>query len=220
MTHHLMSFPRGLSTVLLVAASLLAGSPTATRAQMAWDTPRMVGPESPTGFGVYWLRTSAFGPTMDAAMGTFGLPRTGGALSLRGGAATDEEDDFYVFGGIDVRAPIARHTDDQPLDLEWIAGIGAGAPTGGERYALVSLPIAVSAGRSWSSGSVWLAPYVSLGVTFDLHVGAEAPDEEFEWSPTADLGLDLALDPGRRFVVRAGASLGDRNAVAVGLSVR
>lgn len=85
---------------------------------------------------------------------------------------------------------------------------------------MVSLPIAVSAGRSWSSGSVWLAPYVSLGVTFDLHVGAEAPDEEFEWSPTADLGLDLALDPGRRFVVRAGASLGDRNAVAVGLSVR
>jgi hypothetical protein len=60
---------------------------------------------------------------------------------------------------------------------------------------------------------------VSVGVAFDLHVGGEAPEEEFEWSPTADLGLDLALDAARRFVIRVGASLGDRHAVAVGLNV-
>jgi len=205
--------------ILLIATALMLSSPGMARAQVAWDTPRMIGPESPTGFGVYFLRSSALGPEMDAAMVTFGLPGTGGAVSLRGGAAVDDQDDFSVFGGIDVRTPIARHTEDQPLDLEWIAGIGAGAPTQGERYALLSLPMAVSAGRSWSSGSVWLAPYVSLGVTFDLNVGGDAPDEEFEWSPTADVGLDLALDAGRRFIVRVGASLGDRHAVAVGLSV-
>lgn len=130
------------------------------------------------------------------------------------------DDDLSVFGGIDVRTALARHTESQPLDIEWTAGIGAGAPAQGERYALVSLPTAVSVGRSWSSGSVWLAPYVSLGVTFDLNIGADAPEEEFEWSPTADLGLDMALDPGRRFVLRVGTSLGDRHAVAVGVNVR
>lgn len=66
---------------------------------------------------------------------------------------------------------------------------------------------------------MWLAPYVSLGVAFDLHVGSDAPEDEFEWSPTADLGIDLALDSRRRFVVRVGASLGERHAIAVGLSV-
>jgi len=208
-----------VTTLLIVAVSLSAW-PHAVRAQIAWDTPRMVGPESPTGFGVYFLRSSALGGEMDAAMGTLGLPGTNGSVSLRGGAAVNADDDLTVFGGIDVRAPIARHTDTQPLDIEWTAGIGAGAPAQGERWALVSLPMALSAGRSWSSGSVWLAPYVSLGVAFDLNVGGDAPDEEFEWSPTADVGLDLALDAGRRFVVRVGASLGDRHAVAVGLNVR
>jgi hypothetical protein len=150
---------------------------------------------------------------------TFGMPGTGGAVSLRGGAAQDLDDDLAVFGGIDLRAIIATHTEDQPLDLAWVGGIGAGAPTNSERIATISLPMAVAAGRSWSSGSVWIAPYVSLGVAFDLHVGADSPEEEFDWSPTADVGLDLALDAGRRFVVRVGASLGARHAVAVGLDV-
>ena len=215
-----MRSPPRLSTAILLVPALWLGAPAAALAQIAWDTPRMIGPESPTGFGLYWVRSAALGPELDAVMATFGIPGTGGAVSLRGGAAVDEENDFSVFGGIDVHAPIARHTADQPLDLEWTAGIGAGAPTRGERYAIVSLPMAVSVGRSWSSGSVWLAPYVSLGVSLDLNVGADAPEEEFEWSPTADLGLDLALDPGRRFIVRVGASLGDRHALAVGLDVR
>jgi hypothetical protein len=150
---------------------------------------------------------------------TFGLPGTGGTVSLRGGAGQDLDDELSVFGGIDLRAQIAAHTDSQPLDLAWVAGIGAGGPTNSERVVTLSLPISIAAGRSWSSGSVWLAPYVSLGVAFDLYVGSDAPDEEFDWSPTADIGLDLALDEGRRFVVRVGASVGDRHAVAVGLNV-
>lgn len=205
---------------VLIAATLLALLPPApARAQIAWDTPRMIGPESPAGFGVYFIRSAALGPEVDAGMITFGLPGTGGAVSVRGGAAQDLDDDFTVFGGIDLRAPIATHTDDQPLDLAWVAGIGAGAPTNSERVGTISLPMSISAGRSWSSGSVWLSPYVSLGVAFDLHVGAEAPEDEFEWSPAADLGLDLALDAARRFVVRVGASIGARHAVAVGLDV-
>ncbi len=124
-----------------------------------------------------------------------------------------------AFGGLDVRASIARHSERQPLDLEWSSGIGAGSGTGDERYVLVTLPMAISAGRSWSSGSIWLAPYVALGAALDVSLGDNAPDEEFSVTPAADIGIDLALDPGRRFIIRVATSLGDRQAIAVGLNL-
>ena len=86
-------------------------------------------------------------------------------------------------------------------------------------YALVSVPMAVSAGRSWSSGSVWFAPYLFGGAALEFRTGDDAPDEEFKVEATAGIGLDLSFDPSRRFVVRASAALGERQAVAVGFSV-
>jgi hypothetical protein len=201
-----------------VAAALLSLS-TPAGAQIPWDTPRLVGPESPGGFAVYWLRSSALTVETDAAMATWALPGMGGAVIVRGGAGVDDDDDLSVFGGIDLRAPIARHTAELPLDLEWSAGLGAGSRTGDGRYLVVTLPMAVSAGRSWSSGSIWLAPYVAMGVALDLKIGEDAPDEEFEATPVADLGLDFALDPDRRFIFRTAVSLGDRQALVVGLAV-
>lgn len=58
-------------------------------------------------------------------MVTFGLPGTGGAISVRGGAAQDDEDDLSVFGGVDLRASIATHDHEQPLDIAWV---GVSAP--------------------------------------------------------------------------------------------
>ena len=118
-----------------------------------------------------------------------------------------------------MRAPVARHTAEQPLDIEWHAGIGAGAGPQDDQYLLVTLPMGISAGRSWTSGSIWLAPYVSLGVALDLNIGDDAPDEEFTVTPAADIGFDLALDPARRFIIRVATSLGDRQALVVGLNL-
>ena len=53
----------------LVACLLSLGAAGQLDAQIAWDTPRMMGPESPTGFGVHWMRSSALGPELDAGMG-------------------------------------------------------------------------------------------------------------------------------------------------------
>lgn len=49
--------------------------------------------------------------------------------------------------------------------------------------------------------------------------GDLVPDEEFEVQATAGLGAGRAFDAARRFVLRAAMSLGDRQAVAVGLMI-
>lgn len=211
----------GLHWLWLVALVIAAIATMAEpgRAQVGWDTPRMIGPESPGGLSALWLRSSAPGVEGDGAIGIWSLPGSGRRVLVRGGAVLDEDDRVSAFGGIDVRTPLARHTESQPLDIEWYAGVGAGGGVQEEQYVLVTLPMGVSVGRSWSSGAVWLAPYLSMGVALDLALGDEAPDEPYAVTPAADVGLDFALDSARRFVFRVGASLGDRQAVAVGLAV-
>ncbi|KPJ83355.1 MAG: hypothetical protein AMS19_04760 [Gemmatimonas sp. SG8_23] len=208
----LRPYPWG-AAVLAIGLSLSAPAPVT--AQLVWDTPRLIGPESPRGLGVYWMRAGALPEDGDAVFGTWTLPGFDGALAIRGGGGRGAGGEVAGFGGLDARAPLARHTEGQPLDLEWTGGLGVGV---GE-YVLVSVPVGVSAGRSWSSGSVWLAPYVYLGLALDYRAGDAAPDDEFDVQGSAGIGLDLALDRARRFVIRASAALADRQAVAVGLAI-
>jgi hypothetical protein len=204
-----------LSTVVTAVLALVCSAPLG--AQIAWDTPRLTGPESPAGIGVHWMRADVLPGDDDAVFGTFSLPGTGGAVTLRGGLGTGVAEENAFFGGVDLRAPIATHTDTQPLDVSW--GGGGGLSFG--EYFLASVPFAVSIGRSWSSSSVWFAPYLSAGATLDYRFGDSdlVPDEEFEIQATAGLGADLSFDSARRFVVRVAAALGDRQAVSVGLVV-
>jgi hypothetical protein len=116
------------------------------------------------------------------------------------------------FGGIDVSAPLAAHTEARPVDLSW--NTGAGFAVG--EYLIVSVPVGIAAGRSWTSGPVWLNPYVAPRLSMDLRFGDEGPDEEFDVSPGVDVGLDAAFDRARTVVVRFSVSLGDRSALAVG----
>jgi hypothetical protein len=205
------------TTAMLAGLTLALILARPATAQIAWDTPRLIGPESPSGIGFYWMRAETLPGDHNAVIGSWSLPRTRGAVSVRGGIGTGVAEENAVFGGVDLRAPIARHSATQPLDLEWSGGAGVGV---GE-YLLASVPVAVSAGRSWASGSVWFAPYVSVGATFDYRYGDSdfVPDEEFEIQATAGVGVDLAFDAARRFVVRAAAALGERQAVAVGFVI-
>lgn len=204
------------STVLAALALALAAAQL--EAQIAWDTPRITGPETPAGIGVHWMRADALPGDDDAVFGTFSLPGTDGAITLRGGIGTGVAEENAFFGGVDLRAPIATHTETQPFDIAWSGGAGLGF---GE-YFLASVPFAVSVGRSWSSSSVWFAPYLSAGAALDYRFGDSdlVPDEEFEIQATGGLGADISFDAARRFVVRVATSLGDRQSVSVGLLVR
>lgn len=205
----------GFGFLVAVAATLVA--PSLVSGQIAWDTPRMVGPDSPGGFGLFWLRSGTLPGDGDAAYARLTVPGTGGSFSLRGGFGEGVAGENSAFGGIDLRAPIARHTDTQPLDVEWTGGLGVGVGLEESGYILGSLPLAVAAGRSWSSGSVWFSPYVSVGGVLEYRYGDEAPDEEFGVDSLIGVGLDVAFDRGRNVVVSAAASLGDRQAISVGL---
>jgi hypothetical protein len=206
---------RPFASIASVTLALTFAGPAA--AQIAWDAPRLSGPESPSGLGLYWSRAEVLPGDHNVVFATFSLPGTNGAVSVRGGIGTGAGEETAAFGGVDLRAPIARHTDAQPLDLEWSGGAGLGV---GE-YVLISVPVAVSAGRSWASGSVWFAPYVSMGATFDYRIGESdaMPDEEFEIQATAGIGVDMAFDAARRVVLRVSTAVGERQALALGVVV-
>ena len=209
-----------MSRFSLFAAAALALLPTVAQSQLAWETPRMLGPNSPGGLAVHWLQAETLPGDGEAIMATWQFPGLPDGVFLRGGAGTGAGDESAAFGGIDIRTPLASSADGRPLDLAWIAGAGVGVGD----YLLFTVPVGLTAGHTWASGSVWFSPYIGVGLAMDyrreLDDDSSIPDDEFDVYPTADLGLDLALDPGRRFVLRAGASLGDRQAIALGVAIQ
>ena len=200
---------------LALTIVLLLLLPALCSGQTAWETPRLLSPETPGGLGLYWVRFSALPGDGDGAFVTWSPPSFPAALSLRAGAARGAGGVASGFGGVDVVAPLSRRSPELPLDLSWTTGAGVAVGD----WVLVSVPVGIVAGRSWTSGPVWLSPYVAGRLALDLRLGADAPEREFDVGPGVDVGLDLALDRARRAVVRFGASLGDRNALAVGVAL-
>jgi hypothetical protein len=202
-----------LGIALLAVAALGVSSPAS--GQILPDSPRLTGVLEEARFGVFYLRPSALPRDDMGVLVTWkpsGLPAS---TRLRFGGGTGAGDTEAGFAALDVRVPL-RPTAEGSVRLAWTAGIGASY---GE-WGVVSLPLGLVAGVVWSEGAVTLSPWAGVGVGFDFQFGDEAPDEDFEVRPAADLGLDLSFDEARRFTVRAGLSLGDRNAVAVGIAIR
>jgi hypothetical protein len=190
---------------LLLAAVLL---PVRARAQLSWDGPSLVGPYAPQGLSVFLLS-----PDPGDALGGLVHWREDSAslgLGYRAGLARDPSRDLAGFAGVDVSGILAHSVEDADLRVLWWTGVGAGL--GHDLTA--SVPLGLVAGwRGLGDGNAF-APYAGAHVTVDLstvtgrHVGMDG---------SVDVGLDLTLVSG--VVVRAGASLGGRDALAVGLRV-
>lgn len=197
-----------------VITSCAALAPADLTAQIAPDSPRLISPRGSGGLGLHLVRAETIPGDDGVLVGTWALPFLPDGMRFRGGAGKGAGQTSAILGGIDFQRPLMRRTLTGRFDLDWQGGLGVSF---GE-YALVTVPVGLTGGVSWTSGAVWLAPYVTAGIAADLRLGGQAPDREFEVNPALDVGVDLAFDIERRVVVRAAAALGDRQALSIGLA--
>ncbi|MGH7502854.1 MAG: hypothetical protein ACREL7_14000 [Longimicrobiales bacterium] len=191
---------------LAIAAVMVPGS---AAGQIAWDSPLLLPPRAQPGFGIFLA---------DVAGGDLGVMALWRSPSwnfgLRGGLAEAAGNDLGVYGGIDFEGALTSATEEFPLDIDWVFGAGLGASDG----VLISLPLGLTIGHEFEGDGVGFLPYVTPRVVLDacLDCGrGDDDDDDVSLDFAADLGLDLRLTSA--FVIRFGATLGDREGVAVGL---
>lgn len=186
-----------------VAAGVLA---VPTSAQIAWDSPALISPAVPSGFSVFLINPA--GGDL-GALGT--LRHAAGPIGLGYRAAIADEsrsNDIAVSAGVDISGLLARGVEGSEVDLIWWSGGGIGF--GNET--LITFPLGIMLGWTGSGGEVVLSPYGGAHMVLDLVSG---PGDGVNFAGVVDLGLDLVLSSG--WMVRVGASLGDRESLAFGI---
>ena len=202
--------PRGraFALVALVALALPSGL---LEAQVGWDGPLMVSPASPGGWGLYLSDPS---PGQGIAVMTTWRRSTGPGTGYRLGLAEGQGDRLTVFGGIDASGMLLARSTEFPLDMGWVAGGGLSV---GEDI-LVSFPLGFTLGRDFEADGVWFNPNFGPRVVLDAWFGDDRPDRSLRLGFVVELGIDISFDPG--WAVRFAGTLGDRDAVAIGISFR
>src|SRR5690606_6167266 len=158
-------------------------------AQVAWDSPMLLPPRPPAGFGIY---------LMEAAGGDLGIMaswRGTSPVGLRFGIAEDFTDDIGVFGGVDFSGGITRASSDFPLDVDWLVGVGL---SGGE-FALLTVPFGVTLGRQLPAEGATFTPYGTPRLMVDACLDCPGNDD-LDLDFAIDLGVDVALRQG--FAIR------------------
>jgi len=118
--------------------------------------------------------------------------------------------DLAVAGGVDISGFLSRAVEGSEIDVMWWSGAGIGI--GNET--VVSLPVGALIGWSGQGGDVILSPYGGGHVTLDI---STSDVDNVHFGGSFDLGLDIVLSSG--WLIRFGASLGDRDALALGVKI-
>jgi hypothetical protein len=193
---------------LLVGA--LALLPGHAAGQIRWDSPLLLPPRASDGLGVYLVDVS--GGDL-GVLGTWRSPSWN--FGLRAGLAEGRGDDLGIYGGLDFAGSLTRATDEFPLDIDWVFGAGLGIVDG----VLISVPLGLTLGHDFENEGIGFVPYLTPRVVLDACIDCDvfrADEDEVSLDFAADLGLDLRVT--RSFVIRFGATLGDREAVAIGIA--
>jgi hypothetical protein len=196
------------TTVLLAAALVL---PAGASAQTAWDSPLLLPPRPQPGLGIYLADMHAGG------LGVLGAWRSSTwNYGLRFGLSEGSGDeDVAVFGGVDYTGLINTATSDFPLDVDWLFGAGAGI-SDGVRF---SVPVGLTLGVSFQGEDARFVPFMTPRVVLDAFFGNDVRGNDLDLDLAVDVGLDLRLmrGPLAGKSIRFAASLGDRDALAVGV---
>jgi hypothetical protein len=197
-----------LGALAVVAASAVA---TPAQAQVAWDSPMVLPPNTPDGIGIFLLDTDGGG------IGVSAIWRSPiWNYGLRVGFAEGRADDrISIFGGLDFAGPISRANPDFPLDVDWVLGAGVAF----ERQVRIAAPLGLTTGHTFHAEGASFTPYLTPRVVLDAYIGDEGPpyrERGLHLNMAVDLGLDLRLQQG--LLIRFAATAGQRNAVAIGLN--
>jgi hypothetical protein len=196
-----------MKRIVLFALLMLGIGAGQGSAQAAWDSPLLLPPLARDGIGVF---------VMDAEGGGIGLMALYRSpiwnYGLRAGIAESGRDNrISVFGGIDYAGTITRATPDFPLDVEWVFGAGLSF----DETIRVSVPVGLTTGHAFRADGATFTPYATPRIVFDGYIGGERPGRRNALELAVDLGLDMELAAG--FTVRFGATIGRREAVALGI---
>jgi hypothetical protein len=183
-------------------AVFIAVCASGAAAQVPWDSPFLAAPRATPGVGLYLADVGGLG-----ALLTYQPTRT--SWGLRFGVAEGPGDDVSIFGGGDFSGIISRSNRNSPLDVDWVFGVGLGL----QNDVLVSVPAGVSLGHTFPSQGATFTPYITPRLILDAFLGDGNSDTNLDFA--VDLGLDLRLQ--RSGTIRFGATIGDREAIAIGL---
>lgn len=197
--------PKRVAGLLTLPTLLLAAG---LGAQVPWETPFLMPPTGGQGLGIHLLD---FSPGGLGAQFTYRRGSLPAGMGLRAGLAEEPvSGDLSFMGGVDLAGSLVAASEDVPLEVTWVLGAGAGI--GSE--ILLSFPAGVSVGAVVEGEGVRLVPYATPRLVMDVFTGG---GDNLDLSFAVDVGLNLSFDAS--WDVRFGASLGDREAVAVGIGV-
>lgn len=189
-----------------VVATVLQAVPVS--AQIAWDSPPLVSHVVPAGLSLF-LVSPAGGDL--GGLATYRHRAGPVGLGYRFAVADENgSDDLAVAGGLDVSGFLSRAVEGSEVDVLWWSGVGLGI--GSETVA--SFPLGALIGWSGQGGDAVLSPYGGGHVVLDL---STADGDNVNLAGAFDFGVDLALASG--WLVRFGGSVGDREAIAIGVRV-
>lgn len=197
-------------------AALTLGAPSA-HGQIPWESPMLLSPGAPGGVSLHFVRFDYSIENSLGAVATF-RPQSGvGGTGYRVAVAEGNLDHELAFaGGLDWSGMLQERNRDFPVDLMWFAGLGAGYAD----YLTVSVPFGIAFGRTLEGRAAWFSPYMSTRAVVEQGFGDSAPpDEGVSVGIAVDVGADVALGSQRGFILRLGASLGDRQTLVAGVHI-
>ena len=199
---------RTLTRVVRSALALGLLCPVPSVAQGVWDAPSFVRPGAPLGLTLA-LTDSEPGD----GRGVLALWRASpvpAGLGFRAGISEAPGDGVVAVLGVDVSGSLTRLVGLRGPAAIWWSGAGVGLGDG------LSASFPLGAAFCWAgrSGGVSFMPSVGGHVVLDVLMGEQ---DDLALEGALDLGLDLAFSGG--WVIRLGAAVGGRDALAIGVRV-
>jgi hypothetical protein len=189
---------------LLVVVGFVLSTASAASAQIRWDSPFLTPPRPTAGYGLFLVDVAGGGL---GAMFTW-IPTTT-SWGLRLGIADAPRDQVGVFAGGDVSGAITRSNTEFPLDMDWVFGVGASVAD----FVVLSVPVGLTLGHTFTGQGVTFTPYLTPRLVLDAQFDTD--DDNLNLDFTFDIGFDLRVR--NDWTVRFGATLADREALAIGI---